>query len=47
MHAGLLGCIYTKCQQQICDDASDSVLIENNRVAAEWSCNPFSNALLL
>ena len=28
-------------QQKICDDASDSVLIENNAVAAESGCNLF------
>ena len=25
------------------NDAYDSVLIENNRVAPEWVCNPFSS----
>ena len=25
------------------DDASDTVLIENNGVAPEWGCNPFSS----
>ena len=35
--------IYTKRQRQRCDDACDSVLIENNRVAPEWDCNPFSS----
>ena len=29
--------------QEICDDASNSVLIENNRVTAGWSCNSFSS----
>ena len=29
--------------RQLCDDVSDTVLIENNRVAPEWGCNPFSN----
>ena len=29
--------------QQLCDDASDSVLIENNGVTAEWGCNSFSS----
>ena len=38
-----LGPIYTKRQGQRCDDAFDSVLIENNRVAPDWSCNPFSS----
>ena len=27
--------------RQLCKDASDSVLIENNGVATEWDCNPF------
>ena len=27
--------------RQHCDDASDTVFIENNRVAPEWGCNPF------
>ena len=27
--------------RQLCDDASDSVLIENNGVAPEWGCYPF------
>ena len=26
---------------RVCDDASETVLIENNRVAPEWGCNPF------
>ena len=38
-----LGPIYTKRQRQRCDDACDSVLIENNSVAPEWVCNPFSS----
>ena len=25
--------------QQLCDDASDSVLIENNGAASEWGCS--------
>ena len=29
--------------RQLRDDTCDSVLIENNRVAPEWSCNPFSS----
>ena len=29
--------------RQLCDDACDSVLIENNGVAPEWVCNPFSS----
>ena len=41
--ASALGPVYTKRQRQHCDDACDSVLIENNRVAPEWSCNPFSS----
>ena len=28
---------------QLSNDASDSVLIENNGVAPEWGCNPFSS----
>ena len=28
--------------QQFCDDASDTVLIENSGVTPEWGCNPFS-----
>ena len=39
----ILGTIYTKYQRQCCDDANDTVLIENNGVAPEWSCNPFSS----
>ena len=38
-----LKAIYTKHQRQHCDDACDSALIENNRVAPEWVCNPFSS----
>ena len=38
-----LGSVYTKRQRQCCDDACDSVLTENNGVAPEWSCNPFSS----
>ena len=38
-----LGPIYTKRQRQRCDDACDFVLIENNIVAPEWVCNPFSS----
>ena len=26
--------------RQLCDDASNSVLIENNGVTSEWGCNP-------
>ena len=29
--------------QQLSDDTSDSVLIENNGVTTEWGCNPFSS----
>ena len=29
--------------QQFCDDASATVLIENNGGTPEWGCNPFSN----
>ena len=29
--------------RQRCDDACDSVLIENNGVAPEWGCNLFSS----
>ena len=29
--------------RQLCNEACDSVLIENNRVAPEWGCNPFSS----
>ena len=43
MQVSLLGPIYTKRQRQRCDDACDSVLIENNRVAPEWGCNLFSS----
>ena len=38
-----LGPIYTKRQRERCDDACDSVLVENNRVASEWVWNPFSS----
>ena len=31
-----LGCVYTKRQRQTCDDACDSVLIENSGVASKW-----------
>ena len=33
--------VYTKRQYQRCNNASYTVLIENNRVAPEWGCNPF------
>ena len=29
--------------RQLCDDASDTVLIENNRVLSEQGCNPISS----
>ena len=29
--------------RQLCNDASDSVLTENNGVAPEYGCNPFSS----
>ena len=29
--------------QQLCDDSSNSVLIENNGVTPEWGCNLFSS----
>ena len=31
--------IYTVRQSQCCDDASDTSLIKNNRVAPNWGCN--------
>ena len=39
-----LGPIYTKCQslgmlRQLCDNTSDTVLIENNGVPPKWGCN--------
>ena len=34
---------FTKRQYQRCDDACDSVLMENNGVAPNWVCNPFSS----
>ena len=27
--------------RQLCDDTSDTVLIENNGVAPEWGCKPY------
>ena len=34
--------------QQLCDDASNTVLIENNGVAPDWSCYPFlSNSIVI
>ena len=29
--------------RQLCNDTSDSLLIENNGVAQEWDSNPFSS----
>ena len=29
--------------RQLYNDASDTVLIENNGVAPDWGCNPFSS----
>ena len=36
-----LGPVYTKLQHQRCDDASDTVLPENNGVAPEWMATTF------
>ena len=33
----------TSMLQQLSDDISNTVLIENNGVAPDWSCNPFSS----
>ena len=33
--------------QQLCDDTSDAVLIENNGVTSEWGCNPFSSVSIV
>ena len=33
--------------RQLCDDASDSDLIENNGVTPDWGCNPFSSDSLV
>ena len=38
-----LGPVYTKHQPQLCVDARNSVLIENNEVTPEWGCNPVFN----
>ena len=48
LHQGINGAVKnTKRQGQrrdrLCNDASDSVLIENNGVASDWVCNPFSS----
>ena len=32
--------------RQLCDDTSDSVLIENNEIAPDWGCNAFQAAPL-
>ena len=42
MFLSLLGLVYTVCQHQCCNDASDTALIEDNEITAEWSGNPFS-----
>ena len=48
-----LGSVCTKRQRQRChnsvmsDDASNSVLIENNGVTPEWGCNPFSSDFIV
>ena len=36
-----LGPVYTKLPHQRCDDASDTVLLENNGVAPEWMATTF------
>ena len=33
--------------QQLCDDTNDSILNENNGVAPEWGCNPFSSDFIV
>ena len=33
--------------RQLYDDASDTVLIENNGVAPNWGCNPFLSDFIL
>ena len=38
-----LGPICTKRQRQRCNNACNSVLIENNGFAPEWGCNLFSS----
>ena len=35
--------IYTKRKRQLCDEANDSALLENNGVTSEWDSNPFSS----
>ena len=40
-----LGSVYNK--RQCCDNASNTVLIENNRVALDWGCNPFLSASIV
>ena len=43
--------VYTKRQpstlRQLRDDASDTVLVENNGVAPEQDCNPFSSGSIV
>ena len=36
-----LGPVYTERQSQLCGDASDTVLFENNGVARKWVATPF------
>ena len=38
-----LGPFTPNIKSQLCNDASDSAVIENNRVTTEWDCNPFSS----
>ena len=33
--------------RQLCNDASDTILIENNGVTPEWSCNSFSSDTII
>ena len=40
-HCGQTDATVNIPQRQHCDNASDTSLIENNRVAPEWGCNPF------
>ena len=35
-----LGPVYSKLQRQLCDDARNSVLIENNGVTPGWGLQP-------
>ena len=32
---------------QLCDDANDTVLIENNWVTPDWDFNPFSSYIII